>query len=126
MYARSGTSWLQQAMMEHPPPENGYSFGFAVALSSTATYLAVGRPSDQAGFPNNDKGSVTIYVRSGATWDLQVTIVKADAQGGDRFGRYLEMKPDATYLAVATDAPKRDNTISIYKRTGNTRKMQKE
>ena len=86
------------------------SFGYAVALSSDGSTLAVGAPgeeSDAIGV-NNDQdnnlapgsGAVYVFVHSGTSWVQQAFVKASNTGGSDQFGWKVALSADGNTLAV--------------------------
>jgi len=110
VFARTGTTWAQQAYIKASNTDAGDQFGWSVALNHDGTTLAVGAQSEAsggAGINANqadnaaaDAGAAYVYVRRGTAWSQQAYIKASNAQGGDRFGFCLSLSGDGNTLAV--------------------------
>src|SRR5262245_31788006 len=110
VFARSGTTWAQQAYVKASNTDAGDQFGWSVALNHDGTTLAVGAQSEAsggAGINANqadnaaaDAGAAYVYVRRRTAWSQQAYMKASNAQGGDRFGFCLSMSGDGNTLAV--------------------------
>jgi len=110
VFARSGTTWTQEAYLKASNTGAFDYFGDVVALSSDATRLAVGAIGDdstatgiggnQADNTARNAGAVYVFSRTGTTW-VQEAYVKASNTGaGDLFGNSVALSADGTQLAV--------------------------
>jgi formylglycine-generating enzyme required for sulfatase activity len=83
VFARAGTSWVQEAVLAAPDPTADAAFGWSVAIHDET--IVVGAPFDShaAGALT---GSAYVFVHSGGTWVLQEKLTAADAAAGDNFG----------------------------------------
>ena len=110
MFARTGTTWAQQAYVKASNTDAGDQFGWSVALNHDGTTLAVGAQSEASGAAGinanqadnaaADAGAAYVYVRRGTAWSQQAYIKASNAQGGDRFGFCLSLSGDGNTLAV--------------------------
>ena len=76
------------------------NFGWAVALSSDATVLAVGAHNWE-GASGTNRGGVYIYDWSGSAWVQRGSVLEAsDAADTDNFGVSVALSSDGTVLAV--------------------------
>ena len=110
IFARSGSTWIQQAYIKASNTGDSDLFGGAVALSNDGNTLAVGASGEDSnatgigGSEANDSlstaGAVYIFTRSGSTWTQQAYI-KASNTGDDSFGIALALNgSDGNTLAV--------------------------
>jgi len=119
MFARQGSSWVQQAYIKASNADQSDHFGASVALSRDGNTLAVAAPweSSAATGINGDQndnslrqaGAVYVFSRAGSTWTQQAYI-KASNTGragegevpgdGDQFGYSLALSGDGNTLAV--------------------------
>ncbi len=92
-----------------PYGENGYRYGFSVALSGDGSTLAVGGPGDHSLTTGIDSdpvvsgykaGAVHVYVHEGNTWRLQSYIKASNTDSGDTFGSDLALSEDGNRLVV--------------------------
>lgn len=114
VFVRSGSSWIQQASLLDVNGAAGDMFGKAVSLSGDT--LVVGASSDDMQ-NHEDNGSVSIFVRSGATWLHQAKFFYR--QTGAAFGACVAVSGDK----VLVSAPAGDSTKGFavgYRRVGST------
>jgi hypothetical protein len=128
LFARSGTSWTQQAYIKAPNAGQADSFGDSVALSGDGNALAVGASWEDSssiavGGAQDDEGAqasgaVYIFRRSAEAWS-PIAYVKASNPGAsDHFGNALALSSDASVIAVSSyyegsgDGTPNDNSAS--------------
>src|SRR5579871_392822 len=80
VYATSGTSWVQQALLIAADGATGDKFGSSVAVSGDSAI--VGAPDKGGTF--TPIGAAYTFIRSGATWTQQAKLQSSD--GGGAFG----------------------------------------
>ena len=121
VFARTGTTWAQQAYIKASNADAADQFGWSLALSNDGNTLAVGaqgegsaatgiNPPSPAGSGGTgggqednsaaDAGAAYVFVRTGAMWTQQAYIKASNAQGGDRFGFSITLTADGNTLAV--------------------------
>ena len=124
VYRRSDANrWEVEAFVKAPKTGRRDNFGWALALNSSGTTLAVGAPfedssrtgtfapndaSYQAALDSNDasgSGAVTVYRRSDAdAWGIEA-FVKAPIEGrNDNFSHALALSDDGATLAAGSPA----------------------
>ena len=96
VYTRSGTTWSQQAKIQHSDSVYNDAFGSSVSINSDATYIAAGA-STHTGF---DYGAGYIFTRSGSTWSQQAKIQSSDVQSNDNFGSGISISSDGSHAIV--------------------------
>lgn len=110
IFARSGTSWSQQAKLTASDADAGDSFGFNV--SNTDNYACIGAyGNDDNG---SDSGSAYIFARSGTSWTQQTKLTAEDASSDDNFGYSVSMTNDYTCIGAYTNDDKGSNSGSAY------------
>jgi cysteine-rich repeat protein len=111
VFARSGTTWSQQAYIKASNTGAGDEFGASVALSSDGSTLAVGaylEASAATGIGGNQAdnstrfaGAVYVFTRSGTTWSQQAYVKASNTDVGDIFGAIIALSGDGSTLAVS-------------------------
>ena len=114
MFARTGTTWAQQAYLKADASTNtglGDQFGFSVALNANGNTLAVG-VYDESGSGRavnapidrmrGGSGAVYVFVRSGATWTREAYLKTWNAEGGDSWGVSVALSDDGNTLATGS------------------------
>ncbi len=110
VFARSGTSWAEQAYLLASNSERPDNFGRHVALSGDGNTLAVGAPEecsnatgingDQSNNSQTGSGAVYVFTRSGTNWAQQAYVKASNTGFLDRFGASLALSGDGSTLAV--------------------------
>ncbi|MFN9028966.1 MAG: SdrD B-like domain-containing protein, partial [Betaproteobacteria bacterium] len=110
VYARSGSTWNQQAYVKASNTDAYDYFGYAVALSADGSTLAVGAASEasaatgingnQANNSAIESGAVYVYTRSGSTWNQRAYVKASNTDAGDWFGIAVALSADGSTLAV--------------------------
>jgi uncharacterized protein (DUF2147 family) len=96
VFVRSGTDWSFQSTLLPPDHRAGDNFGLrAILVGDTAV---VGAPKDDTG-AGDSAGRAFVFVRSGATWSVQATLLSPTPKATDLFGRGFGL--DGTTLFVA-------------------------
>ncbi len=116
IFTRSGTTWTQRARLQPTTSAGSDQFGLSVYLSSDGNTLAASSP-----FDDGNKGSVTIFTRSGSTWTQQAIIQPATLAIGDIFGSSVSLSDDGNTLVVG--APSTSSNVGlvyVFTRSGTT------
>lgn len=98
VFVRSGTTWTQEATLL---PESSFGagiFGDSVAITPDGTRVIVGAPQDDT--RADTAGCATVFVRSGATWTLEQTLLAPDAATDDQLGRAVAIDSSGTRAIV--------------------------
>src|SRR2546425_5221131 len=144
--SKSTTAWRQAAYVKASNPRAGAQFGYAVALSSDGTTLAVGAQMEEsaaAGINGHQDdhstygaGAVYVYTRRGDAWSQQAFIKASNPGQDDQFGFNVSLSADGNTLAVSApyedsaatgiDGDQADNSmpnsgaVYVFGRTGST------
>lgn len=136
VFVRAGTAWTQQAYIKASNtgnPDEGDTFGYAVALSGDGRTLAVGAPGEDSGSPgiNGDQhdesvpgaGAVYVFVRSESDWQQQAYVKAAkpstSGAGGALFGYAVALNRDGHTMAVgAFDEDQGKGGLYLFTRRG--------
>ena len=78
VYRRSGTHWVEEALLGPGDGMPGDLFGSSVDLDGST--LVVGAPSHGTG------GAAYVFTRDGLDWTERAVLAASDAQAGDAFG----------------------------------------
>src|SRR5206468_1091283 len=111
--SKSTPAWRQAAYVKASNPRAGAQFGYAVALSSDGTTLAVGAQMEEsaaAGINGHQDdhstygaGAVYVYTRRGDAWSQQAYIKASntgESEEGDQFGYSISLSGDGNWLVV--------------------------
>jgi hypothetical protein len=111
VFARSGTTWSQQAFLKASNTGVNDWFGARVALSGDGTVAAVGAPfEDAAGTgttarPDDNSateaGAVYLFVRSGGAWQQRAYVKGSNTQAFDQFGSSVALDRTGTLLVAS-------------------------
>ena len=120
VFARSGTTWTQQAYVKASNTGeagtegnfgDGDQFGFSLTLSDDGNTMAVGanaEDSDATGINGNQadnsmqsSGAVYVFTRTGATWTQQAYVKAANTSGNVQFGYAVALSADGNTLAAS-------------------------
>jgi hypothetical protein len=120
LYARSGSTWSQQAYVKASNPDVGDNFGYRVALSADGSTLAVGAPNEDssatgvnANQDNNEApqaGAVYVFSRSGPSWSQEAYAKASNTDPIDYFGESVALSGDGDTLAVGAWGESSDAT----------------
>ncbi|MBI4878312.1 MAG: FG-GAP repeat protein [Planctomycetes bacterium] len=100
VFARSGTTWKEQAKLIASDAAGMDYFGFSVSLcGETALVGAFG--DDHAG--GMAAGSAYVFVRTRATWTEQTKLIAADAATSDLFGSSVSLSGDTALVGAPGD-----------------------
>jgi hypothetical protein len=97
VFARTGTTWSQQAYIKSSMPAPNVLFGYAVALNGTGDTMVASSYDDDRG-----KGAMYVFTRTGGTWSQQARLQASIAERGDSFGVAISLSSDGNTLAVGS------------------------
>jgi hypothetical protein len=111
VFARTGTTWSQQAFLKASNTGVNDWFGARVALSGDGTVAAVGAPfEDAAGTGTTarqddnsatEAGAVYTFVRNGGTWRQHAYVKGSNTQAFDQFGSSVALDRSGTLLVAS-------------------------
>jgi MYXO-CTERM domain-containing protein len=107
VFTRSGTVWTEVAALTAPTLKDADVFGSSVALDSGT--LAVGAYARELNPNLVSQGTVSVFVGSGASWQLQAELTASDAKADDHFGIALALEGDL----LLAGAPDVDTTVGV-------------
>jgi hypothetical protein len=114
----------REAALTPADGEGNDRFGCAVALSSSGDRALVGACFDRT-TAGEGAGTARVFVRSGATWTAEATLVHPDGAEGDRFGSAVALSASGD-RALIGDPNDRDASLDrlgsahVFVRTGST------
>lgn len=136
VFARSGTTWTQQAYIKSHLPSLNDNFGISVSASGDS--IAVGSWRDDGSVPginvsaadaspNFDAGAAYIYKRTGSTWSQEAYIKASNLATGDSFGYSVGLSGDTLVVGAKDQDITGSNAGAgyIYTRSGTTWSEQK-
>ncbi len=101
VFARSGSSWIQQA--ELSSSDGGGAFGGSVAVSGNTA--VVGEIANV-----QLVGAAFVFVRSGSTWTPQTTLIASDHSIGEEFGTAVAVSGNLAVIGV----PQKNNGQGVF------------
>jgi hypothetical protein len=114
IFARSGSTWSQQAYVKASNAEPADIFGHSVAVSSDGNTLAVSawtEASNATGVGGNEgdnsavnAGAAYVFSRSGSAWSQQAYVKASNTEADDQFGwaGSVALSGDGNTLAVGS------------------------
>lgn len=100
VFARSGSTWSQQAKVTSSDGATLDQFGYRVALSGD-TFVA-GAFGDDLG-ASADQGSAYVFARSGFVWLEQAKLTASDGAADDKFGVAVAIAGDTVAVGASDD-----------------------
>jgi hypothetical protein len=116
VFARTGSTWIQQSKLTASDAASLDRFGNSVAISGD--YAIVGAEfNDDNG---SSSGSAYVFMRIGTTWTEQAKLTASDAAGGDTFGR-VAIDGDTAIVGAyrSDDNGSESGSAYVYTRTGS-------
>jgi len=110
VFARSGSTWAQQAFIKASNSGKEDWFGVRVAVSGDGNTLVAAAPNEDSaaqGFGGNQQddsadeaGAAYVYDRTGAAWSAPLYFKAADNKRFDEFGSAVALNRDGRAMAV--------------------------
>jgi hypothetical protein len=120
VFARSGSTWTQQAQLTAASGTNSDQFGVSVTLSGDTAI--VGAYLDDVG-ANSNQGSAYVFTRSGTIWTQQAQLNASGGGADDRFGYSVALSGDTVVVGAYLDdvgANTDQGSAYVFTRTGTT------
>ena len=92
IYFYNGSSWSEQARIQHSDDASNDRFGIAVAINSDGTTAVVGAWNKSGG------GAAYIFTRSGTSWSQQAKLTASDTSS--YFGTSVAIMDDGSRVAI--------------------------
>jgi hypothetical protein len=124
VFARSGTSWSKQSVLNLPaeglgegcPGEGECEFTGSVALSGDGNTALVGNP-----LAEGHRGGVLVFTRSGSTWSQQpVALTPAKVSPRGHFGRSVALSGDGSTAVVGGPGDSNRGAVWVFSRTASS------
>lgn len=118
LFERIGSAFVYLASLSEPSLPARAGFGAALALDGDT--LAVGAPNPH--FPATSPGAVWVYVRNGASFELEQVLEPSAGLLGDQFGRALSLDGDRLAVGVPFDDDQgtQAGAVIVFDRSGST------
>ena len=108
VFARSGSTWTQQAYLKASNTEAADLFGYSVSVAGDTVAVGAFREASSSTGVNGsqanngafESGAAYVFVRSGATWAQQAYIKASNTGIGDRFGYSLAIDGDTLVVGA--------------------------
>ena len=119
VYYRSGTTWSLQATLTGT---SSTYFGYSVAIDGDT--VVVGATEESTSYTYS--GAIYVYTRSGTTWSLQGSMIKAsDAEANARLGWSVDIDGDSIISGAYRDGG-HHGAAYVYTRSGSTWSQQQK
>ncbi len=110
VFARSGTTWTEEARLVASDRAGGDSFGIAVSLRADGERALIGAfADDDAG---SLSGSAYLFSLDGTTWTEETKLTASDAAQGDQFGKTVSLSPYGEYSLIGADGGDDNGDVS--------------
>jgi autotransporter-associated beta strand protein/surface protein len=111
VFARSGSTWTQQAYLKASNTGAGDLFGEAVAVSGDIVIVGARLEDSNATSANGDgsdnslsnPGAAYTFTRSGSTWSQNTYLKACNAGGGDSFGRSVAVSGSTVLVGANSE-----------------------
>lgn len=103
VFARTGSSWTEEATLVSPDATPGDQLGTSVSISADGSRALVGAHTDVTG-AGTGAGSAHVFMRSATTWAHEAMLEAPDAGAGDYFGFSVALSADGSRALVGAYA----------------------
>gem|GEM_PF-664858 len=97
VFARSGTTWTQQARFVAADGKSNDRFGSSVSVSGDTAVVGAPSADSAAGVYT---GAAYVMVRSGVAWTQQAKLAASDGASGDGFGHSVSVSGDTALVGA--------------------------
>jgi hypothetical protein len=112
VFARSDSTWSQQAYLKASNPEVNDRFGFSVSIADDTVVVgaffedsnAIGIDGNQSDNSANGAGAAYVFSRTGSTWSQQAYLKASNSEGTDRFGISVAIADDTMVVGASREA----------------------
>ncbi len=111
VFARTGSSWSQQAKFTAATAAVSNRFGTSVAVAGNTAVIGASGDDDDAG---SRSGSAYVFTRSGSGWSQQAKLTAADGAVHDRFGISVAVSGDTAVIGAFGDDDAGTDSGSAY------------
>ena len=121
VFLRSGTSWAQQAYLQHSDKVYGDEGGrfHSIDLNDDGEYLIFGTKRKPYA---TSRGAAYIFIRSGTSWSQQAKIVSSDLANNDWFGYACKLSGGGDRAVIGAPRESTSTTsngaVYIFSRSG--------
>jgi hypothetical protein len=125
IFIRSGTSWSQQAKIQHSGATQNDNFGSAVSITNDGNMAIIGARAREDQVNYISSGAAYIFTRSGTSWSQQAELFPSNPTSGDEFGWSVSISKSDGNTAIV-GSPLEDTGVSnagsayIYTRSGTS------
>lgn len=118
VFARSDSSWTQEAKLLASDGDSGDWLGHALALDGDTAVVGAYKNDEAA----QDAGAVYVFVRQGTTWTEQAKLTASDAAVGDLFGKAVGVDGDTVIVGAtwADTVEPQAGAAYVFVRSGAT------
>lgn len=122
VFLRTGAMWVEEATLIASGAVVGDDFGCSVALSSDGSQALVGASRDDT-VGGAEVGSARVFLRTGATWVEEATLLASGGAANDRFGVSVALSSDGSRAlvgapGVGTAGAANVGSARVFARTG--------
>jgi len=102
VFTRSGSTWTQEARLNHSTAASNDYFGWDVGISNDGNTAIVSAYADDIS-SSTDAGSAFVFTRSGTTWTQQKELNQSTVYAESYFGYQSRISGDATTAIVSAN-----------------------
>ncbi len=115
VFVRSGTTWTQEARLDHPAKQTADFFGVPIAISRDGTTIVIGAYDENStNVPNTLQtfaGAAHVFTRAGTTWSYRQRLLGSNTEPNDYFGTSVTVSADGSTIAVGAYGERSTATV---------------
>ena len=120
IYTRSGSAWIEEAILVASDRAANDWFGYNVSITSDGSRVAIGAAQKNGAL--SIAGAAYIFSRSGASWTQEAKLLPSDIASGDNFGSCVSLSDDGSRVAISAPNSNTGGTdagaVYIFSRSG--------
>ena len=118
VFARSGTTWTEQAKLMNSDAEESDRFGDKVSLSGDTVVVGAHWHDHPTAGPN--AGAAYVFVRNGTVWNEQAKLTPSDAEFAGEFGISVGISGDTIMVGMEPIGQNPGGTVYVFVRSGTS------
>ncbi|NWJ95881.1 MAG: Ig-like domain repeat protein [Chloroflexi bacterium] len=105
VFTRTGSTWVQEAVLTDTTGISNDQFGAAVALSSDGNTALIGtlhKAITVSGVLHGNQGAAFVFTRTGSTWAQAQQLIDSNGNAGDQFGTAVTLSGEGNTALIGS------------------------
>jgi len=112
IFARSGTTWNQEAYLKASSPDFDDQFGEGVAIADNTAVIGARREAGGSTGVNGDEGdnslarsgAAYVFIQDGTSWNQQAYLKASNTNASDNFGSSVSISGDSLVIGAVSES----------------------